>query len=156
MRKDAILGHITYFPTLPASVEIISFSYPVHSPIPKSPLITLSSILTKPTTSPSNTDSIIQNLVCHITDPGENQIFPTINVFDWSKHTIAMTQLPHVIVTYHHPPITVRPYHRTIQQRKELQLEVGKLLLDNTMRPSTSPWSSPVISKKKPDGIGLS
>ncbi|CAF2925404.1 unnamed protein product [Rotaria sp. Silwood2] len=73
-------------------------------------------------------------------------------VFDVSKPTIAKTQLPHVIISGDHPPISVRPYYRTIEQRKELQHEVDKLLMDNIIRPSTSPWSSPVILKKKPDG----
>ncbi|CAF4626058.1 unnamed protein product, partial [Rotaria sp. Silwood2] len=87
----------------------------------------------------------------------EQQIFYNIlqqhrDVFDLSKCTTAKTQLPHVISTGNHPPISVRPYYRTVEQRKELQQEVDKLLLDLIVRPSTSPWSSPVILKKKPDG----
>ncbi|CAF4410957.1 unnamed protein product, partial [Rotaria magnacalcarata] len=93
----------------------------------------------------------------HITDETEKRIcFDILNrhrrIFDISKPTIAKTKLPHVIITADHPPISVRPYYRTIEQRKELQHEVDKLLMDNIVRPSTSPWSSPVILKKKPDG----
>ncbi|CAF3652495.1 unnamed protein product [Rotaria sp. Silwood1] len=117
----------------------------------------LSSIQPSSTPITSDLDSILQNLLCHILDDKEKLDFLTIlrqhsRVFDSSKHSIAKTHLPHVIVTGDHPPITIRPYYRTVAQRKELQTEVDKLLLDNIIRPSTSPWSSPVILKKKPDG----
>ncbi|CAF5140136.1 unnamed protein product, partial [Rotaria sp. Silwood1] len=117
----------------------------------------LSSIQPSSTPITSDLDSILQNLLCHILDDKENLDFLTIlrqhsRVFDSSKHSIAKTHLPHVIVTGDHPPITIRPYYRTVAQRKELQTEVDKLLLDNIIRPSTSPWSSPVVLKKKPDG----
>jgi len=128
--------------------------YPLsHNP----PSLSLSSI--QPTSSHTAPDvnSVLENLVDHILDDQEKCEFLTIpqrhcRVFDLSKHTIAKTQLSHGIVTGDHPPISVRPYYRTVAQRKELQHEVGKLLLDNIIRPSTSPWSSPALLKKKPDG----
>ena len=43
-------------------------------------------------------------------------------------------------------------YYHTLPQRKDLQQEVEKLLFDNVIRPSTSPWSFPVILRKKADG----
>ncbi|CAF4871872.1 unnamed protein product, partial [Rotaria sp. Silwood2] len=105
----------------------------------------------------SDVDSIVQELVSSITDSSAKQIFYNIlqqhrHVFDLSKRITAKIQLPHVIVTGNHLPISVHPYYRTVEQRKELQQEVDKLLLDHIVRPSTSPWSSSVILKKKPDG----
>ena len=38
------------------------------------------------------------------------------------------------------------------QQRRELQGEIHKMLQTNQIRPSHSPWSSPVIIHKKQDG----
>lgn len=157
LRKDTVLGNITFFSNFPAPITFSSLSSSIPSRFRNSPLLSLSSIQPSSTCSTSNVDSVIQNLVQHIVDDQVKQEFLTIlrqhqRVFDSSKHTIAKTQLPHVIVTGDHPPISARPYYRTIEQRKQLQTEVDKLLLDNIIRPSTSPWSSPVILKKKPDG----
>ena len=157
LRKDTILGNITFFPPFPAAVKITSLPSNSYPPVPCTSAVTLSSIQTCPTSTSSNTDSIIDDLVSPINDLEERQVFSSIlqryrRVFDLSTHTVAKTQLPHVIVTGDHPPISTRPYYRTVEQRKELQREVDKLLLDNIARPSSSPWSSPVILKKKPDG----
>ena len=157
LRKDMILGTITFFPPLPAPVKLTSLFPSICPSFPGKRLIEFSSI--QPTSTPNfpDIDSIIYDLVHHIIDPEAKQVFCTIlqrhrRVFDLSKHSIAKTQIPHLIVTGDHPPISVRPYYRTVEKRKELQQEVDKLFLDNIIRPSTSPWSSPVILKKKPDG----
>ena len=152
--KDTVLGNISFFSISPSPIKFTSLS---SSAFLNSSSITLSSIQPSSTPNPFDIHSVIQKLVHPITDPEEKQIFSTIlqqhcNVFDLSKHTTAKTQLPHLIVTGDHPPISVRPYYRNVQQRKHLQREVDKLLLDNIVRPSTSPWSSPVILKKKSDG----
>jgi hypothetical protein len=157
LRKNTILGNVTFFPFFPAPLKITSLPSSTRSSFPSMFVPTVSSIQPTPSKNISDIDSIIHELVHPITDTKEKQVFSSIlqrhrRVFDLSKHTIAKTQLPHVIVTGDHPPISVRPYYRTVHQRKELQQEVDKLLLDNIVRPSTSPWSSPVILKKKPDG----
>jgi hypothetical protein len=155
--KNTVLGTITCFSSLPAPVKITSLSSSVYplSHDPSSPRLT--SIHTTSTHVASDVDSVLNKLVNHILDDQEKNEFLSIlqqhrRVFDLSKHTIAKTQLPHIIITGNQPPISVRPYYRTVPQRKELQNEVDKLLLDNIIRPSASPWSSPVILKKKPDG----
>ncbi|CAF3004538.1 unnamed protein product [Rotaria sp. Silwood2] len=157
LRQGTILGNITFFSPFPLPIKITSFPASTGFSLPKSSFITLSSIQTNSTNQSSDVDNIIQELVSSITDSSEQQIFYNIlqqhrDVFDLSKCTTAKTQLPHVISTGNHPPISVRPYYRTVEQRKELQQEVDKLLLDLIVRPSTSPWSSPVILKKKSDG----
>ncbi|CAF4616841.1 unnamed protein product, partial [Rotaria magnacalcarata] len=60
--------------------------------------------------------------------------------------------LHHTIPTADARPTSARPFYKTPQQRDVLHKEVEKLLHDNVIRGSTSPWASPVILKKKPDG----
>ncbi|CAF4634853.1 unnamed protein product [Rotaria sp. Silwood2] len=157
LRKGTILGNISFFPSSPVPIKITSLPSSTWFPLSNSSLVTLSSIQPKITHNPSDIDSIIDDLVSSITDTEGKQIFYNIlqrhrTVFDLSKHTTAKTQLPHVIVTGDHSPNSTRSYYRTVEQRRELQQEADKLLLDHIIRPSTSPWSSPVILKKKPDG----
>ena len=157
LRANTIIGHITFFSSFPAPIELSSLCLPHPLSSCGSSLLSSCSIQTSSTSYAVETDSTLQNLVRHIVEDQEKEDFLTIlrqysRVFDLSKHTIAKTHIPHCIVTENHPPISVRPYYRTVEQRKQLQTEVDKLLLDNVIRPSTSPWSSPVILKKKPDG----
>ncbi|CAF4646888.1 unnamed protein product, partial [Didymodactylos carnosus] len=49
-------------------------------------------------------------------------------------------------------PISSRPYPKTIQQRREMQEEIQKMMQNGQIRPSNLPWSSPVIIHKKKDG----
>lgn len=157
LRKDTILGNITFFPSFPRPTKISSLSSSLHHSKLAESMISVSSIQPSFSQKSSELDSIINDLVLPIKNTDIKTAFSTIlqkyrQVFDTSKHTIAKTQLPHVIVTGDQFPTSVRPYYRTVEQRKELQREVDKLILDNIVRPSTSPWSSPVILKKKPDG----
>ena len=102
-------------------------------------------------------DKVLDDLVAHIDDKRSRQDFLNIlrrnkRTFDTSTMTRASTQIQHTINTGDHPPTSVRPYYKTVKQRKEMQQEVGKLLDQGILRPSTSPWSSPVLLKEKPDG----
>ena len=72
-----------------------------------------------------------------------------MKIFDISKVTQANTPIQHTIHTDDTLPISSRPYPRTIQQRRELQEEIQKMLQTNQIRPSTLPCSSPVILHKK-------
>ncbi|CAF1078981.1 unnamed protein product [Didymodactylos carnosus] len=45
-----------------------------------------------------------------------------------------------------------RPYPKTVDQRRELQKVIQGMMTNNQIRPSNSPWSSPVILHKKPNG----
>jgi len=102
-------------------------------------------------------EATLQDLVAHIEDQHHRTDFLRIlqenrMSFDTSKITRAKTKIHHTINTNNHLPTSVRPYYKTVEQRKEIQQEVGKLLEQGILRPSSSPWSSPVILKKKPDG----
>ena len=56
------------------------------------------------------------------------------------------------INTGDHPPIAQKPYTVNDQKRKMINEEIEKMLKDNIIRESKSPWSSPVHVIKKKDG----
>jgi transposase InsO family protein len=157
LQQDLYLGDISYICASAVAVsDLTNHHHRLHP--------SLNTIHVPPAPAASYTSPIVPTLpdtltglVSHLSDPQTHTTFLNIlrrysQVFDTSRHTIAKTSIPHAIVTGDHPPTSVRPYYRTLSQRKDLQPEVDKLLFDNIIRPSTSPWSSPVILKKKPDG----
>ena len=102
-------------------------------------------------------NEVVENHVAHIENENTREEFLAIlqrysKIFDTSRMSRADTIIHHTINTGDHVPTNVRPYYKTIEQRKELQLEVQKLLEQGILRPSHSPWSSPVLLKRKPDG----
>ena len=157
LKKHLHLDDISYFSESSVTLSSIASASAPHSH-------TLSTIQLPPAPASLSISSIspelsatLTSLVSHLSDVPQHTAMLTIlqqhcRVFDTSRHSIAKTSIPHAIVTGSHPPISVRPYYRTVSQRRDLQQEVDKLLLDNIIRPSTSPWSSPVLLKKKPDG----
>lgn len=102
-------------------------------------------------------DAVIDNLTKHIYNDQDRLDFLNIlhqsrQTFDISKATQAQITIHHTIRTADARPTNVRPFFKTPQQREVLHQEVEKLLHDKVIRASTSPWASPVILKKKPDG----
>ncbi|CAF1442774.1 unnamed protein product, partial [Rotaria sordida] len=73
-------------------------------------------------------------------------------VFDTSSPTIAITPIHHTIPTGDHPPINSVPYRGSLQQQQALKRIIDQLEKSNQIRPSSSPWSSPVLLIKKKDG----
>ena len=49
-------------------------------------------------------------------------------------------------------PIFQYPYRKSIAEREEIKLEIAKMLKANIIRPSCSPYSSPVLLINKPGG----
>ncbi|CAF3196869.1 unnamed protein product [Rotaria socialis] len=106
---------------------------------------------------PSATSHTIDKLITHIKNVQHKQKLRSIlqqhmKIFDISQVTQANTHIQHTINTGDSLPISSRPYPRTIEQRRELQAEIQKMTQTNQIRPSNSPWSSPVIIHKKKDG----
>lgn len=61
-------------------------------------------------------------------------------------------KVKHRINTGNHPPISQRAYRVSPTERRIIQGEVEKMLRDDIIRLSESPWSSPVVLVKKKDG----
>lgn len=64
-------------------------------------------------------------------------------------------QVKHTIRTVNENPIYIRPYRHPHTQNEEIQNQVDKLLKDNVIQESHSPWSAPVhLVPKKLDASG--
>lgn len=55
------------------------------------------------------------------------------------------------IDTGEHPPIRQRPYHIPLSKRKQVETEIDKMLAEGVIRPSKSPWASPITLVPKKD-----
>lgn len=66
-----------------------------------------------------------------------------------------LIDVKHKIDTGDHPPIKKMPYRLPEALKPLVQDEINKLLAKKIIRPSTSPWNSPVVvvEKKSLDGI---
>lgn len=157
LRKDTKIGSIYY----QSSKDILySMSSITNRPVRMEHDIQVNAIQTNeqqklPITT--QLDDVLHGLVKHVNDVDDHNDFLDImrqnkRLFDTSRMTRANTKIHHTINTGNHPPTSVRPYYKTVQQRKVMQQEVGKLLDQGILRPSNSPWSSPVLLKMKPDG----
>ena len=62
------------------------------------------------------------------------------------------TVVKHSIDTGSASPIKQRPYRVPETKRKIIEEEVQKMLIADIIKPSKSPWSSPVVLVTKPDG----
>ena len=60
--------------------------------------------------------------------------------------------LLHVINTDSHDPMWTAPHRLAPAWKEPLREEVISLLKQKVIRPSTSPWSSPIVPIRKPDG----
>jgi transposase InsO family protein len=150
---NTLLGRISHTPS-----RIDSF-HALTSTADSTTVSTMSSIINAINIVPSTSipSDFINKLLNHITDLQRKTALSSIlqqhiTLFDCSVVTQANTPVQHTINTGDHPPISCRPYPKTIQQRREIQAEIQKMLANKQIRPSNSPWSSPVIIHKKKDG----
>lgn len=58
----------------------------------------------------------------------------------------------HKIVLIEDQPIFCAPYRKSLAERIEIKKEIDLLLKAGIIRPSNSPWSSPVLMVPKPNG----
>ncbi len=153
LSMNTLLGHVSHTPSHIESFDALASSCSSSS-LQANPYV-INSINTQAATfTPSQ---IIDKLLNHLTDSQAKQdlfliLQQHVSLFDCSTITQANTSVKHTINTGDHPPISCRPYPKTIQQRREIQAEIQKMLKNNQIRPSNSPWSSPVIIHKKKDG----
>ncbi|UYV61247.1 hypothetical protein LAZ67_1004099 [Cordylochernes scorpioides] len=76
-----------------------------------------------------------------------------IGIFDFGSTPIKPTStVKHKINTGDQSPIKQRPYRVAPSERRLIQDEVNKMIENHIVKPSESPWSSPVILVRKKDG----
>ncbi|UYV61745.1 K02A2.6-like [Cordylochernes scorpioides] len=76
-----------------------------------------------------------------------------IGIFDFGSTPIKPTStVKHKINTGDQTPIKQRPYRVAPSERRLIQDEVNKMIENHIVKPSESPWSSPVILVRKKDG----
>ena len=73
-------------------------------------------------------------------------------LFDLSKPKIANTPIHHTIPTGDHQPVNAKPYRVNQEKQNIIEKEVNKMEENGLIKPSQSPWSSPVLLVKKRDG----
>ena len=76
------------------------------------------------------------------------------DVFSTGPHDLRRTTATrHSIVTEANArPIRQRQYRQPYHMRAEMDKQIGEMLIDGLIKPSTSPWSSPVLMVPKKDG----
>lgn len=71
------------------------------------------------------------------------------------QHLSFTNQIKHVIRTHDEAPVYTRSYRYPEVHRKEVQKQITKMLEEGIIRPSYSPWSSPIwVVPKKMDASG--
>ena len=75
------------------------------------------------------------------------------NVFANDKWDVGRTDIvTHKIDTQHADPIRQEPRRLPFGQRSELTTQIDKMLKQDIIEPSESPWSSPIVLIRKKDG----
>ncbi|CAF1368398.1 unnamed protein product, partial [Didymodactylos carnosus] len=150
IQKNTTVGYLSNLPST-------SYLSPI-TPYPTTPYLNTftHSTANNATASKAITD-VIESLLSHLTlQQNYDKIFEILQLystlFDTSRPLQATTSIQHVIDTGNRLPVTTRPYFKTIEQRKDIQQRITNMLCACIIIPSTSPWSSPAILLKKPDG----
>lgn len=83
----------------------------------------------------------------------QNLLLRYRDVFDLGSRPLGRTTaIKHQINTGTHPPLHRSPYRVSRSERRIIQTEVDKMIAQDIVQPSSSPWSSPVVLVKKKDG----
>ena len=82
-----------------------------------------------------------------------NDLFREISdVFSQGEDNLGSTPLLELVIETHGPPLCL-PYRRQNPAvRREEMAQVQQMLASNVIRPSNSPWASPVVMVRKKDG----
>ncbi|KAL0561468.1 hypothetical protein IC582_001896 [Cucumis melo] len=87
----------------------------------------------------------------------EEKLIPILNqfsdIFDWPEKLPPRRSIEHHIhLKEGTNPVNVRPYRYAYHQKEEMERLVSEILASGIIRPSVSPYSSPVLLVKKKDG----
>ena len=122
---------------------------------PHSPLLS-SSTPVPHTPIPSPTTSLINSLD-HLPPHQRRCLLPILHehrsLFDLTKpSTVDMNVAHRIPIKAEHPPVHSYPYRKAAKERELISSQVNDMLRDRIIRPSSSPWSSPVVIVRKQDG----
>ena len=99
----------------------------------------------------------IIKLTTHISDVKQREKMSNIlwrygRLFDIREPSKIDMELKNAIDTGSHRPIHTAPYRKSNKDQELLGIETQKLMKNDIIEHSTSPWSSPVVLVKKKDG----
>ncbi|CAF0842088.1 unnamed protein product, partial [Didymodactylos carnosus] len=106
----------------------------------------------------SSIHSTMHELTSHLPRQQQDQILSILikhkSVFDTSKTSIMNTNnISHRIpILPQHRPIQSYPYRKAAKETQIINEQVKEMLDNHVIRPSTSPWSAPVVIIRKKDG----
>jgi hypothetical protein len=75
-----------------------------------------------------------------------------VHLFQENTRGNTTSRVKHVIDTGDHTPVNTPPYQTTPQRRQIIDEHITKMLSDNIIRPSKSPWASGVVLVPKKSG----
>ena len=105
------------------------------------------------TTTPISFD----RLTAHLSDEHWHCLLPLLHthssLFDLTKPTTINLNVSHRIpVKPEYQPVHSYPYRKAAKERELISEQVDEMLRNHVIRPSSSPWSSPVVIVRKKDG----
>ncbi|UYV69036.1 K02A2.6-like, partial [Cordylochernes scorpioides] len=108
-------------------------------------------------TSPDVRECLISMISTDLEETKKNRLLTCLNefsdIFDFEKKSFPVSGgIKHKIDTSDYPPVRQRPYRVSPAERRVIQSEVEKMMETKIIRPSSSPWASPVILVRKKDG----
>ena len=97
-------------------------------------------------------------LLSHLPSQSRAKLNQVLNryapLFDLSEPSVIKTNgvYHRIPVLPHHQPIQSYPYRKSLKERTIINQQVKEMLDNHIIRPSSSPWSSPVVIIQKKDG----
>ncbi len=120
---------------------------------------TVKTLTHKKDSTPANADPLqdISLKGSILSSEEQNQLMKLLTEFKdvFSQNGTEIGCIPgveHKIETQGHPPIRQRPFRTEFSRRQEVRNQVGNLLEAGVVRPSCSPWASPIVLVGKKDG----
>ena len=97
-------------------------------------------------------------MISHLPRAQQDRIGPILHkyksVFDTTTPSIMKTNNVYhrIPIQTHRQPIQSYPYRKSAKETEVINEQVKEMLDNHIIRPSSSPWSSPVVIIKKKDG----